>query len=126
MISDIDYKHFKDNLFLDSTYPLLHETTMDKVDSIFQSGIHLKKEYNAQIDRILSVPKSEDEFKNYHYHASITDPAIVVVSIPKGLFRHISPQTSTAHLFLNCFLQKDEPSSVSTSNMKIYPIKFQK
>ena len=110
MISDTDYHHFKNNLFLDLTYPLLHETSLEKADSILQNGISLKKEYNAQIDRVLSIPKSEDDFKNYHHHASITNPAIIVVSIPKSLFRNIPLQTSTAHLLLNCFLQKETPS----------------
>ena len=49
MISDTDYHHFKNNLFLDLTYPLLHETSLEKADSILQNGISLKKEYNAQI-----------------------------------------------------------------------------
>ena len=71
MISDIDYNDFKNNLFLDLTYPLLHETLLEKADSILQNGISLKKEYNAQIDRVVSIPKSENDFKNYHYHASI-------------------------------------------------------
>ena len=30
--------------------------------------LSLKKEYNAQIDRVVSIPKSENDFKNYHYH----------------------------------------------------------
>lgn len=127
MISDVDYNNFKKHLFLDSTYPLLYETSLEYADSILQNGISLKKEYNAQIDRVVSLPKSENDFKNYHYHVSITNPAIIVVSIPKSLFRNIQIQTSTAHLFLNCFLQKDMPSStISTSNMKVYPVKFQK
>lgn len=127
MISDTDYHHFKNNLFLDLTYPLLHETSLEKADSILQNGISLKKEYNAQIDRVLSIPKSEDDFKNYHYHVSITNPAIIVVSIPKSLFRNIPLQTSTAHLLLNCFLQKETPSpNPQTAGMKIYPVKFEK
>lgn len=127
MISDTDYNYFKDNLFLDSTYPLLHETSIDKVDSILQNGIYLKKEYNAQIDRVLSIPKSENEFKNYHYHASINNPAIVVVSIPKKLFKNIPLQSSTAHLFLNCLLEKEASSPIfQPSGMKVYPVKFQK
>ena len=120
MISDIDYNDFKNNLFLDLTYPLLHETLLEKADSILQNGISLKKEYNAQIDRVVSIPKSENDFKNYHYHASITNPAIIVVSIPKKLLRNIQLHTSTAHLFLNCLLQKASPSSnIQTSGMKI-------
>ncbi len=127
MISDIDYNDFKNNLFLDLTYPLLHETSLEKADSILQNGISLKKEYNAQIDRVVSIPKSENDFKNYHYHASITNPAIIVVSIPKKLLRNIQLHTSTAHLFLNCLLQKASPSSnIQTSGMKIYPVKFEK
>ncbi len=127
MISDVDYNNFKNHLFLDSSYPLLHETSLEHADSILQNGISLKKEYNSQIDRVLSFPKSENDFKNYHYHASITNPAIIVVSIPKSLFRNIQLQTSTAHLFLNCFLQNDISSStIDTSNMKVYPVKFQK
>lgn len=127
MISDIDYSDFKNNLFLDSTYPLLHETSLEYADSILQNGISLKKEYNAQINRVLSIPKSENDFKNYHYHVSITNPAIIVVSIPKSLFRNIPLQTSTAHLLLNCFLQKETPSpNPQTAGMKIYPVKFEK
>lgn len=127
MISDIDYNNFKNDLFLDLTYPLLHETSLEHANSILQNGISLKKEYNAQIDRVVSFPKTENDFKNYHYHASITNPATIVVSIPKKLLRNIQLHTSTAHLFLNCLLQKDSPSSnIQTSSMKIYPVKFEK
>lgn len=43
MISDIDYNNFKNDLFLDLTYPLLHETSLEHANSILQNGISLKK-----------------------------------------------------------------------------------
>lgn len=43
------------------------------------------------------------------------------------MFRNIPLQTSTAHLLLNCFLQKETPSpNPQTAGMKIYPVKFEK
>lgn len=127
MISEEDYVNVRNNLFLDSAYTLLHETQIDKADSILQNGINLKKEYNVQIDRILTLSNTEDEIRNYHYHTSITNPAIIFVSIPKSLFRNIPISTSTAHLFLNCFLEKETSSpSIQTTGIKLYPVKGEK
>ncbi len=128
MISDENFNGARDYLFLDTAYPLLHETSSDNAKKILLSGIKINKSYNCQVDRVLSIPKDENDFKNYNYHPGITDSAIVVVSFPIELFGDININSSIGHLFMNGFAEKveNEDSKNISPNMKIYGVRYQK
>lgn len=98
MINNEKFEEARNSLYLEDTYSLLHETTKDKIDNILLNGLNLDKSYNAQISRVVAIPKTEEEFKNYNYYNDRIRKTIVVLGIPKTILDNIPINTTYAHL----------------------------
>lgn len=115
MITDEKFEEARPFLHLDDAYILLHETSPENADSILETGLRLKKEYNGKIKKILTVPKNENEIKNYYYHI-MDKSSIIVLGIPNVVFGDIQQNTTYSTLFLNCLAEFEEKQNISDNS----------
>lgn len=127
MIESSKFNKAKKYLYLESAYPLLHETSKEKIGSIMTKGLNLDKQYNGQIDRVVSFPKNEEEFKHYNYYMDRIKKTILVLGIPKIILGKISPYSANGHLLLNCITEFQNPKVKKPSNgFQFHELKRQK
>lgn len=115
MITDKKFEEARPFLHLDDAYILLHETSPKNANSIMGSGLKLKKEYNGKIKRIVSIPNSENEIKNYQYHLSDKN-SIIVLGIPNVVFGDIQQNTTYSTLFLNCLAEFEKKQNINNNS----------
>lgn len=127
MITDEKFEEARKFLYLEDTYPLLHETRKDKIDNILSEGLNIEKSYNAQISRVVSIPKNEDEFKNYNYYSDRLKKTILVFGIPKIILGDVPINSTYAHLILNCIAEFKKPEVHSTDgNFEFNQLRYQR
>lgn len=127
MIENHKFENAKKHLFLEDIYPLLHETTKEKIDDIMLNGLNLKKSYHGEITRVVAFPKNEEEFKNYHYYFDKSNKTILVIGIPKIILGDIPINTPNAYLLLNCITEYQKPDPIHPSKgFQFHELKFQK
>lgn len=127
MISDEKFEKAKQFLYLKDTYSLLHETTKDKINSILLNGLDLKKSYNGEITRVVTIPKNEDDFKNYNYYYDKSQKNILVIGVPKILLENIPINSTYAYLILNCIAEFKKPEQhYNDANFEFHQLKYQK
>ena len=127
MIDNNKFEEAKKYLYLDDSYPLLHETTQDKIDTILSKGLNINKSYNGEIDWIFSFPKNEDEFKNYSYYTDELNKAILVIGIPKCILADVPIYSTYGHLIANCISEFEKwQESALPEGFQFRTLKYQK